>query len=113
MDIGAVSPSPPATWARCVPTSDRAAAKLGKGAEFLITAKGQEPPAHMPQVKRSLALIYAVNPFGSDHESSDHDSTYEADSYEAFADRYGSLGLNKPLSALSLASDKVEFVHVR
>ena len=92
--------------------SAHAAAKLGKGAEFLITAKGQEAPAHMPQVKRSLALIYAVNPFGSDHESSDHDSTYEADSYNAFADRYGSLGLNKPLSALSLESDKVEFVHI-
>ena len=89
-----------------------AAAKLGKGAEFLITAKGQEAPAHMPQVKRSLALIYAVNPFGSDHESSDHDSTYEEDSYKAFEDRYGSLGLNKPLPALSLDSDKVEFVHI-
>jgi aldehyde:ferredoxin oxidoreductase len=92
--------------------SARAAARLGKGAEFLITAKGQEAPAHMPQVKRSLALIYAVNSFGSDHESSDHDSTYEEDSYKAYEDRYGSLGLNKPMSALSLDSDKVEFVRI-
>ena len=92
--------------------SSRAAAKLGKGAEFLITAKGQEPPAHMPQVKRSLALMYAVNPFGSDHESSDHDLTYEEDSYKAFEDRYTSLGLNNPLPAQSLAPAKVEFARI-
>jgi len=92
--------------------SARAATKLGKGAEFLITAKGQEAPAHMPQAKRGLALVYAVNPFGSDHESSDHDSTYEEDSYKAFKDRYEILGLNKPLPAQSLDSDKVEFVHI-
>jgi aldehyde:ferredoxin oxidoreductase len=85
---------------------------LGKGAEFLITAKGQEAPAHMPQVKRSLALMYAVNPFGSDHESSDHDVTYEEDTYKAFADRYGSLGLTTPLPAQTLDSAKVEFARV-
>ena len=73
--------------------SARAAAELGKGAEFLITAKGQEPPAHMPQVKRSLALMYAVNPFGSDHESSDHDMTYEENTYKAFQDRYDVPGI--------------------
>jgi len=89
-----------------------AVAKLGKGAEFLITAKGQEAPAHMPQVKRSLALMYAVNPFGSDHESSDHDATYEEDSYKAFEDRYASLGLTSPLPALSLEPAKVEFARI-
>ena len=31
----------------------------------------------MPQAKRSLALIYAVNPFGADHQSSEHDPMYE------------------------------------
>ena len=34
-----------------------------------ITVKGAEAPAHMPQAKRSLGLIYAVNPFGADHQS--------------------------------------------
>lgn len=92
--------------------SAKAAAKLGKGAEFLITAKGQEAPAHMPQAKRSLALMYAVNPFGSDHESSDHDATYEEDSYKAFEDRYASLGLTSPLPAHSLEPAKVEFARV-
>ena len=30
----------------------------------------------MRQTKRSLTLIYAVNPFGADHESSEHDPSY-------------------------------------
>jgi len=47
--------------------SARAAATLGRGTEDLVVAvKKQELPAHMPQVKRSLGLIYAVNPFGAD-----------------------------------------------
>jgi aldehyde:ferredoxin oxidoreductase len=31
----------------------------------------------MPQVKRSLGLIYAVNPFGADHQSSEHDPSWK------------------------------------
>ena len=54
--------------------SYRAAKKIGKGAEkYSMTAKKQELPAHMPQYKPSLGLIYAVNPFGADHQSSEHD----------------------------------------
>ena len=52
----------------------RAAAKIGKGSEkFLVVGKGQEFPAHMPRVKPTLSLIYAVNPFGADHMSHEHD----------------------------------------
>ena len=57
--------------------SRRAAALLGKGQELLITVKGAEAPAHMPQAKRSLGVIYAVNPFGADHQSSEHDGSIE------------------------------------
>lgn len=54
--------------------SEKAAAKIGNNAaDLLITVKGQELPAHMPQWKAALGLIYAVNPFGADHQSSDHD----------------------------------------
>ncbi len=54
--------------------SAEAARRIGKGAEDLcMTVKGQELPAHMPQQKPSLGLIYAVNPFGADHQSSAHD----------------------------------------
>jgi aldehyde:ferredoxin oxidoreductase len=60
--------------------SARAAARIGNGAEELVVAvKKQELPAHMPQVKRSLALIYAVNPFGADHQSSEHDPAWKND----------------------------------
>lgn len=54
--------------------SARAARQIGKGAEdCAVTVKGQELPAHMPQYKPSVGLIYAVNPFGADHQSSEHD----------------------------------------
>ena len=45
----------------------RAAQQLGQAAvDLTVTVKGQELPAHMPQHKRSLGLIYAVNAFGAD-----------------------------------------------
>jgi len=54
--------------------SARAAKIIGPEAIPLsITVKGQELPAHMPQFKPSVGLIYAVNPFGADHQSSEHD----------------------------------------
>jgi aldehyde:ferredoxin oxidoreductase len=92
--------------------SATAAARLGVGRECLITSKNQEAPAHMPQLKRSLALIYAVNPFGADHMSNDHDPGYEPGAFETFKDRYGALGLNQPLPALSLEPGKVEFARI-
>ncbi|MBK9613782.1 MAG: hypothetical protein IPO34_20825 [Dehalococcoidia bacterium] len=82
--------------------SARAADRLGKGHEFLLTVKGQEMPAHMPHVKRSLGLIYAVNPFGADHEILDHDPLYQPKVYEGTSERPGTkqylaqLGLANP-----------------
>jgi aldehyde:ferredoxin oxidoreductase len=89
--------------------SERAAAELGCGAEFLITSKKQEAPAHMPQMKRSLALIYAVNPFGADHMSSEHDLTFTEGVYNTFKDRFEAIGFTKPLPGQSLDAAKVEF----
>ena len=52
----------------------RAAALWGPEAGALaVHCKGQPFPAHMPRVKRSLALAYATNPFGADHISTEHD----------------------------------------
>jgi aldehyde:ferredoxin oxidoreductase len=62
----------------------------------------------MPQVKRSLALIYAVNPFGADHQSSDHDPVYEA-GFKFFQNRLGTLGLTQPQEPRSLGPEKVNF----
>lgn len=89
--------------------SARAADRLGRGHEFLITSKGQEAPAHMPHLKRSLSLIYAANPFGADHQSSDHDPDYEFGGYEYFQERLSPLGFREPQEPLSLTDEKVRF----
>ena len=85
--------------------SARAAAHFGPEAEALtITVKKQEIPAHMPQVKPTLGLIYAVNPFGADHQSSEHDG-----SYTEYNERMASLGLINPQSLLELNAEKVRY----
>jgi aldehyde:ferredoxin oxidoreductase len=90
--------------------SERAAAELGQGSEaFLTTCKKQEMPAHMPRVKRTLGLIYSVNPFGADHMSSDHDPNYELGSYAPHKERLSQLDLKDPQPAQSLNAEKVRF----
>lgn len=94
--------------------SDRVAAAWGNGAdECLITVKGAEAPAHMPQAKRSLALIYAVNPFGADHQSSEHDWMIEEGSAsELYMSRLALLGFDKTLAPMSLDAEKVRFAYI-
>jgi aldehyde:ferredoxin oxidoreductase len=95
--------------------SVKAAARLGKGHEYLLAVKGQELPAHMPHVKRSLGLIYAVNPFGADHQSSEHDPLYSPKAYEGTPEAPGykrflaEIGLTTPQSSKVLNAAKVEF----
>lgn len=90
--------------------SARAAAKIGRGAEdYLITSKGMEAPAHMPQVKPTMGIIYAVNPFGADHCSATHDTEYMPDSGERYLRFLGQLGLNNPQPKLSLNAEKAKF----
>jgi aldehyde:ferredoxin oxidoreductase len=50
----------------------------------------------MPQVKRSLALVYAVNPFGADHQSSEHDPGYTPESAPVSLERMAQIGLTAP-----------------
>jgi len=92
----------------------RAAARLGREAEsLLVTVKSQELPAHMPQTKRGIGLIYAVNPFGADHMSSAHDPMYEEEVYGNRPDkqqrRLRRLGLTSPQPATALNPEKVRF----
>jgi aldehyde:ferredoxin oxidoreductase len=89
--------------------SARAAEQIGRGTEFLITCKRQETAAHMPHIKRGLGLIYAVNPFGSDHQSTEHDPAYESD-YKHFKDRLAILGLTEPQESQSLGPEKINFL---
>jgi aldehyde:ferredoxin oxidoreductase len=84
--------------------SERASEKLGIGRELVVTVKNGELPAHMPQVKRSLALIYSVNPFGADHQSHEHDPAYED-----YPDRMAELDLLDPQPSWILNPAKVRY----
>jgi len=89
--------------------SERAAKKIGRGTEsYLITFKGQEAPAHMPRVKRSLAVIYAANPFGADHQSHEHDPVIE-DDFEYYTERLGVMGFTEGVEPRSLGDEKMRF----
>ncbi|MCA9866366.1 MAG: aldehyde ferredoxin oxidoreductase family protein [Anaerolineae bacterium] len=95
--------------------SARAAERLGRGHDYVLTVKGQEIPAHMPHVKRSLGLIYAVNPFGADHQSSEHDPMYHPKLYEGKPEAPGykrylaQIGLTTPTAPKAMNPEKVEF----
>jgi aldehyde:ferredoxin oxidoreductase len=89
--------------------SERAAKKIGRGTEsYLITFKGQEAPAHMPRVKRSLAVIYAANPFGADHQSHEHDPVIE-DDFEYYTERLAVMGFTEGVEPRSLGDEKMRF----
>lgn len=92
--------------------SEHAANQIGRGTNaFLITSKGQEAPAHMPRVKRTLAVIYATNPFGADHQSHEHDPAIEED-FEFYTDRMAILGFHEAQEVRSLSSEKIRFAAV-
>lgn len=87
----------------------RAAQRIGQGAEDLaVVVKGHDLPAHMPEVKRSLGLIYAVNPFGADHQSSEHDPSYEGD-FESYQERLAALDLLDAQPQYSLTPEKIRY----
>jgi aldehyde:ferredoxin oxidoreductase len=88
----------------------RAAKTLGPAAvDLTVTVKGQELPAHMPQHKRSLGLIYAVNAFGADHQSSEHDSMLKTKPGSLHRRRLAELGEFGNLDLRDLSDDKVRF----
>jgi len=90
--------------------SARAAEALGVGQDLVVAVKNHEFPAHMPQVKRSLALIYAVNPFGADHQSHEHDPSYELEKdWEYYQHRLAELDLLDPQPVGSLGAGKVRY----
>ena len=97
--------------------SAEAAARIGNGSEDLVVAsKKQELPAHMPRVKPSLGVIYAVNPFGADHQSSEHDGMYTPKTIEESPDKYqkrmADIGLTDPQPQDALNEEKVRYALV-
>lgn len=91
--------------------SKRAADKIGKdAAELSIHVKGQELPAHMPQFKPSVGLVYAVNPFGADHQSSEHDPFLMMPSDSEGRERLAQMGIWKGYdNPFELDDEKVRF----
>lgn len=89
-----------------------AARLIGRSAaDYLITSKGQEAPAHMPQAKRIVGLLYAINPFGADHMSSEHDPYYEEGSSDDVAqERLRQLNLTDLQEPGSVTDEKVRFL---
>jgi aldehyde:ferredoxin oxidoreductase len=86
-----------------------AAEKIGAAAKDLVIAvKNHELPAHMPQVKRSLALIYSVNPFGADHQSHEHDPAYTPETAPYNLERMAEIGLTDPQPDRVLNREKVK-----
>jgi aldehyde:ferredoxin oxidoreductase len=74
-----------------------AAAHIGRGAEDLVV-----------QVKRSLAVVYAVNPFGADHQSSEHDPGYTPGAYDYSLKRMAEIGLTDPQDDRVMNREKVK-----
>ncbi|WP_313345796.1 aldehyde ferredoxin oxidoreductase family protein [Sedimentibacter sp.] len=91
--------------------SYRAAEKIGKGAVCLtVTVKKQELPAHMPQFKPAVGLIYAVNPFGADHQSSEHDPFLVMPPDSRERKRLAKIGVHKGYEDnFTMDDDKVRF----
>jgi aldehyde:ferredoxin oxidoreductase len=84
--------------------SARAAQRLGVGQELVVAVKGREQPAHMPHTKRTIALMYAVNPGGADHTVYEHDT-----SYPRFPERMAELDLLDPEAQGTLDPEMVRY----
>lgn len=91
--------------------SYRAALAIGKDAiQYSMSVKKQEMPAHMPQFKSSLGIVYAMNPFGADHESSAHDGALLGPPDSRSRKRLGQLGIIKGYDNYeALDEGKVEY----
>ena len=84
--------------------SARAAQHLEVGADLVVAGKNQEYPAHMPQVKGGLGLLYVVNSGGADHTVLEHDT-----GWVGFADKMAALGFAEPQPAEVLNPQKVRY----
>lgn len=86
----------------------RAAERIGKGStRYAVCCKKQEFPAHMPGVKASLSLAYAINPFGADHMSTAHDPAISA---TQLSEDVKSIGFDRSVPISELNFEKAKLV---
>lgn len=92
--------------------SARAAQAIGPEAEqYVMAVKGHEMPAHMPQYKASLSVIYAANPFGADHQSSEHDTSLSMPPDSTVRERLDQLFPFRSQLPGELDADKVRYAY--
>jgi aldehyde:ferredoxin oxidoreductase len=91
--------------------SKRCADQLGeKAIPLFMGVKGQELPAHMPQLKPGLGIAYSANPYGADHEICEHD-TMIAIPGEPFKNRTDMIGnYNHYTDSTILDENKIRYI---
>ncbi|MCG2769355.1 MAG: aldehyde ferredoxin oxidoreductase family protein [Anaerolineae bacterium] len=83
----------------------RAAARIGRGAErFVLAVKGQPFPMHECRTRHGQALGYAVSPTGADHMHNIWDGVLDRD---VLGEDLQSLGIYRSVSQTELNADKV------
>ena len=87
-----------------------AAKEIGNGADYYdMSVKGNPYPAHMPQVKKNLAVHYAINEHGADHCTAAHDPGYDAAGFQGPAAREQyALGIYEPVPYRQLTEEKMK-----
>ncbi len=91
----------------------RAGQVWGPEAQTLaVHCKGQYFPAHMPRTKSSVALAYAVNPYGADHLCTEHDPFLLATLPETLRERMRALGILETASLDATGPAKVRLVAI-
>jgi aldehyde:ferredoxin oxidoreductase len=90
--------------------TDAAAKAIGNGAEYYaMTSKGMTYPAHMPQVKKNLAVHYAVSEYGPDHMTCSHDPNFDVAGFEGSnAQAHYSLGIYEPVPYRKQVEEKMK-----
>jgi aldehyde:ferredoxin oxidoreductase len=58
-----------------------------------------------------LGLVYAVNPFGADHQSSEHDPMYEEGGLPHYYSRLAEIGLTEVQKPGTMTDEKVRFAY--
>jgi aldehyde:ferredoxin oxidoreductase len=73
--------------------------------KLAVHVKNKEFPAHMPHMKGSLALSYAVNPFGPDHVAVEHDPGIAS---SPIGERMQGFGFYDPQDPVKLSLEKAK-----
>ena len=87
-----------------------AAKEIGSGAEYYNASVKNNPyPAHMPQVKKNMAIHYAVNEHGADHCTAGHDPGFDVGGFDgpAAIGKY-TLGIYEPVPYRKMVDEKMK-----